>query len=195
MSRVRVYFGVFGDWPDAAEVSAVIGREPSRFKAAGTPIGRRGSARRKRSAWQIESGLPESADFEAQLAALLDLLEPYRNGVLEARERYSAGIQCAAYWRTVSTGMHLSREVIARTAELGLSIDLDMYCLGEESDQSDVPKHLTALQQESARATELLAGKAVRCLARHTAREVMLELEDGARIHIDASAPLEISIT
>lgn len=127
---VRVYFGVFGDWPDPGTVTAVIGRAPTSFKAIGTPVGPQSKVLMRLSSWTIKSGLPRTASVEEQLTALFDLLEPHGDGVRTAAQRYSAGIQCAAYWKTTRPGVHFSEEHIRQLAALHLSFDLDMYCLG-----------------------------------------------------------------
>lgn len=191
MHRINVYFGAFGDWLDASDVTNVVGREPSTFKPAGMPIGRSGLSS-KRSVWKIESGMPESAAVEEQLLALFDLLAPYQRGVKRARQMYSAGIMCAAYWRTFTPGIHLSNDLIQRAAAFGLSIDLDMYCLG--ADEAE-PHDEESLNRESDRATTMVAGQRVRRVVRHNANEVSLEFEDGTRLYVDGRSPVEISIT
>jgi hypothetical protein len=191
MHQIKVYFGAFGDWPDASEVTGVVGREPSTFKPAGMPIGR-DRVRSKRSVWKIESGVSESAAVEEQLLALFDILEPYKAGVKRACERYSAGIMCAAYWRTFTPGIHLSGDLIHRAAELGLSIDLDMYCLGADDAE---PQDEESLNRQPDRATTMVAGKTVRRVVRHSANKVMLEFEDGTRLYVDGRSTVEISIT
>lgn len=52
------------------------------------------------------------------------------------------------------------------------------------------------LQEQADRASEMLTGKTVRIVKRHSAREIMLELEDGTRLYVDQTADgLELSIT
>ncbi len=50
------------------------------------------------------------------------------------------------------------------------------------------------LEEESARATELLHGKVVRRIIRHRESEVLIEFEDGSRLFADSETPLELSM-
>jgi len=51
------------------------------------------------------------------------------------------------------------------------------------------------LDQESERATEMLAGKIVTNILRHRRNEVLMEFADGSRLFIDSAADVEMSIT
>lgn len=52
------------------------------------------------------------------------------------------------------------------------------------------------LEEESHRATELLAGKVVARIVRHREAELLIEFSDGCRLFVDSSAlGLELSIT
>jgi hypothetical protein len=52
------------------------------------------------------------------------------------------------------------------------------------------------LQNEAARLTDLLRGKAVKVVRRHRAREVVIEFDDGTRLFVDTvTDPLEFSVT
>jgi hypothetical protein len=48
---------------------------------------------------------------------------------------------------------------------------------------------------EAARATELLAGKTVKIVRRHTERTIMIEFTDQTRLFVDSKTALELSIT
>jgi hypothetical protein len=52
------------------------------------------------------------------------------------------------------------------------------------------------LENEAAKLTELLRGKAVKLVRRHRAKEIMIEFDDGTRLFVDTvSEPLEFSVT
>jgi hypothetical protein len=126
---VKVYFAAFVAWERADAISAIVGREPTSFKSLGSPVASNSNVLTQKSIWKIESGLPRSASVEDQLDALLRLLRPYAGGVRKVAEQYSAGVLCAAYWKTFTPGMHLTFEQIHDLASLRLSFDLDMYHL------------------------------------------------------------------
>jgi hypothetical protein len=52
------------------------------------------------------------------------------------------------------------------------------------------------LENEAAKLTELLRGKAVKLVRRHRAKEIMIEFDDGTRLFVHTvSEPLEFSVT
>lgn len=51
------------------------------------------------------------------------------------------------------------------------------------------------LDEETARATEMLRGKMVKRVVRHREGEVLIEFEDGSRFFADSKTSLELSIT
>ncbi len=55
---------------------------------------------------------------------------------------------------------------------------------------------MMTLEEEQARASEMLEGKVVRFVVRHRPREVLIEFTDGTRLFIHtAQDVLELSIT
>jgi hypothetical protein len=51
------------------------------------------------------------------------------------------------------------------------------------------------LEDESERATAMLAGKVVARVVRHGAAEVLIEFADGSRLFVDSTSAVELSIT
>ncbi|OYU15851.1 MAG: hypothetical protein CFE37_03530 [Alphaproteobacteria bacterium PA4] len=51
------------------------------------------------------------------------------------------------------------------------------------------------LDEETARATEMLRGKMVKRVVRHREGEVLIEFEDGSRFFADSETSLELSIS
>lgn len=73
------------------------------------------------------------ADGEASiLSPLLRLLEAHVESVRKAQVKFDLRISCAIYCdEGCNQGFHLSEVLVERTAKLGLSIDFDMYFLGD----------------------------------------------------------------
>jgi hypothetical protein len=80
----------------------------------------------------FKSQLPLSACVEDHLEALLSALEPHSVRIREAARRFSVGISCAIYFHSVNPGFHISNALARRVAAIGLGLDFDLYCLGEE---------------------------------------------------------------
>ena len=64
-----------------------------------------------------------------------------------------------------------------------------------ESGHSSRYRLRMTLDEETARATEMLRGKMVKRVVRHREGEVLIEFEDGARFFADSNTSLELSIT
>lgn len=137
--ETRVYFLALSETLDADAISAVIGRQPSKFRAKGEPISNRpGAVGLKRSIWTIESGLPRSSAFEDQFDALLQELERYQAGVTAASEHFATGISCYAWREKANPGFHLTAQQIHRTSLLKLSVDFDIYVI--EPNEPEMPE-------------------------------------------------------
>ena len=139
MDEIHVYLSVSGFEPaPPAEVTALLGLEPTAAWKDGDRVPGRPDARRPGSAWRIQSPPPRTATFEDQLQALLEILETRADQVRAAAKRYHAQISCAGYFASFNPGFGLSAQHVARIAALGLSMDFDLYCLPEE-DGTDQP--------------------------------------------------------
>lgn len=130
----RAYLGVFGFGDDPSVVTRLIGVVPTEAYAKGDHyVSSTGEILLHReSAWRLHNPLPRTAHVDDQIEALLDLIEPYSEGIREAVARYEVGVGCAIFYSDFTPGIHLSENVVPRIAALGLSIDFDLYFLSEE---------------------------------------------------------------
>ena len=135
MSREEagVYFGVFGFGDDPSDVTKIMGVEPSRSWIKGEPTSYKLWGVQSHSRWELRTPADPSLSLEDQLIALLLLLQDYKAQIHEVSEKYEAGICCYAYYYSeFNPGLHLSESIIRRLADLRLSIDFDLYFLGED---------------------------------------------------------------
>ena len=132
-TKTHVYFAVFDFGDDPYIVSEIIGMEPTGAWAKGdwyesaSP-----NARRTHSRWFLESGLDHAEAVEPQLDALLAKLEPRKMQIALVQVRFPAYIGIAQYLHEVNPGFVLAPETLGRLAKLGLAVDFDQYCLGDE---------------------------------------------------------------
>lgn len=131
--EAHICFVVLDFGQDPSVVTAVVGFEPTEAWLEGQPMRGNPSAHHTHSRWMLKSPLPLSASVEDHLEALLSALEPHAVRIREAACRFSAGISCAIYFHSVNPGFHISNALAARVAAIGLGLDFDLYCLGEES--------------------------------------------------------------
>ena len=109
-----------------------MGVKPSKSWIKGEPIPDKHRVVRSHSRWELRSPAESSLTPEDQLHALLPLLENYKTQIHEVSEKFEAGICCYAYYyEDFTPGIHLSEDTIRRLADLRLSIDFDLYFLGE----------------------------------------------------------------
>lgn len=133
-NKSHIGFCVYEFGNDPSVVTELISFAPTKSCLAGDPMPNHPTATWLKSKWEFESPLPLKAPVEDHIEALLSLLEENAEGVSKVMERYAAEIRCAIYYyeEGCNHGFNLSESVIARVANLGLSIDFDLYFLGED---------------------------------------------------------------
>jgi hypothetical protein len=127
----------FGD--DPSVVTSRIGLSPTSAWRFGDPMPPHPTAIRNHSRWSLKSPLPLETHVERHLEALLSLLEPYATNIRECAADFSIELCCAIYYEDFTPGIHLSPEILRRIGALGISLDLDLYFL---RDDSDPPKNV-----------------------------------------------------
>lgn len=132
-TRTHVYFGVFDFGDDLTVVSEMMGMEPTRGWVKGERYASPSpAARRTHSRWSLESGLDEAEPLEAHFAALLTRLEPKRSEIGRVAQRWPTRIGVAQYFHEVNPQFLMEADILQRFAALGLPINFDQYCLGED---------------------------------------------------------------
>ncbi len=135
----HVGFCVYEFGNDPSVVTNLISFTPTKSWLAGDPIFNHPTATWRNAKWELGSPLPLESDIEDHIEALLSVLEENVEGVSKAIEYFSAEIRCAIYYHEngCNQGFNLSESVIMRIAKLGLSIDFDLYFLGNEGRVSE----------------------------------------------------------
>ena len=100
--------------------------EPTKVTLKGEPLTNGRS--RRRSHWEYHSTLPRSEMFQdAHLSNLMVELLPRVNNIKKISTRYEIGISCVGYYTNVNPGFHMNIDLINQCAQLGVSIDFDLY--------------------------------------------------------------------
>ena len=134
-ARTHVYWGVFDFGDDPGVVSMIMGIEPTKAWVKGEHYATASpNARRTHSRWALSSGLDKAEPFEAHLSAILARLEPKRAEIEEVAQRFPVHIGVAQYFDEVNPQFRLDAEILRRFAQLGLPINFDQYCLGQDED-------------------------------------------------------------
>lgn len=113
-----------------ADITQAIGLKPTNVVLKGEPL--KNGKLRQRSFWELHSSLPRSEVFQdAHLTNLMSKLLPKVEAITKVGSRYVVGINCVGYYTNVNPGFHMSAELIKQCAQLGVSIDFDLYNSGE----------------------------------------------------------------
>lgn len=131
IARVRVSLRVFGDGLEPDEVSALLGRKPTRAHRKGDPMhGERGGRQKSvepTGAWILDSPLSEKAEIEEHVEALLATLSNDEDEWSSLTDQSSASIHCSIFLDQYNEGFEVSPRLSQALAERGLVIAYDIY--------------------------------------------------------------------
>ena len=120
------YFFIEGFECEADEISASLGLEPTDAWMKGEVSGK--GVIRKNSCWLLYSQLPKSELFlDKHIEALVEILLPREKNILKLADKYDCGINCVGKF-SPSSGIHLSKELLAKVTILTVPLDFDLYC-------------------------------------------------------------------
>lgn len=130
IARVRVSLRVFGDSLEPEEVSALLGRQPTRSHRKGDKTSKtsaNGSTGEPTGAWILDSGLSEKAEIEDHVEALLSPVTNDTDEWASLTSRFSASILCSTFLDQFNEGFELSPRLAQSLADRGLVIAFDIY--------------------------------------------------------------------
>jgi hypothetical protein len=108
-------------------ITELLGIEPANAWNIGDTNPRNGKPRTF-MLWDIRSGLDDTQPLEQHVDRLLDCLSLKSDVLPKLWLEYDLVLQCVGYYPINSgPGIHLSRDVIRRAAQFGLSVDYDFY--------------------------------------------------------------------
>ncbi len=135
LNEATATFRAFDKSLDPAAVSALLGLEPTSSARRGeerTSTSRTGErlvhGAWREGGWLLSSRLPRALTLEEHLHALLDLLEPRAEAVATLRGRgYRVDLYCGYFQRSGQGGPTFSPTLLARLAQLGLELGVDVF--------------------------------------------------------------------
>jgi hypothetical protein len=133
IARVRISLRVFGDSLEPEEVSALLGRVPTREHNKGDKTHKAGTAQgnsdavEPTGAWILDSGLSEKAEVEEHIESLLGSLSNDMDEWSRLTDVCSASIHCGLFLDQYNEGFELSPRVAQSLAERGLVVSFDIY--------------------------------------------------------------------
>ena len=128
IGRVRASLRVFGESLDADEVSALLGRPPTRQHRKGDEIeGKGGDAVEPTGAWILDSPLSEKIELEEHIEVMLSSLSNDMDEWSSLTDRFSASILCSLFLDQYNEGFELSPRITQALSERGLVAAFDIY--------------------------------------------------------------------
>lgn len=126
-------FRLTGDALKPAEITAILGIEPSEIKVKGQHFvhGRLRGLPRTNS-WHLKTPASKYQAFEEQLDILLTKLEGLPSILSKLIVQFDGIIRVGYSSGETNFGFFLEPMVIQRLAKLGLSLDFDLYAVGPE---------------------------------------------------------------
>lgn len=127
IARARVSLRVFGESLEPDEVSALLGREPTRSHRAGDATAKNSSSVEPTGAWILDSWVSEKAEVEEHVESLLSSLSNDSDEWENLTSRFSASLLCSIFLDQYNEGFELSPRVGQALADRGLVIAFDIY--------------------------------------------------------------------
>lgn len=87
--------------------------------------------RRKENAWVLDSPLEDPMDIQPHIQWLLDALPPSLNSLAALTPGWHSTVFCAVYVDDERPAINLEPAHVARIANLGAGIDIDLYSIAE----------------------------------------------------------------
>jgi hypothetical protein len=119
---------LFGDDLDPAEVTTLLGTQPTEARKKGEIIDQsRYHLQARTGSWILRSRLDRSTLLAKQIEALLDLVTSDIEVWRKLTNRYSVDLFCGVFLDEDNRGFDLPSQLVVRLAERGLSIGVDIY--------------------------------------------------------------------
>ena len=133
-AEFSVRFTLVGDFAPE-EITELTGLLPTSILRAGELFRGSSDRRREKSVWEIKWQGDEAVPVGVQVRSLLDSLEESWEKLAELGERYEAWLLLRAYiYEAQGPEFTLEGDLVKRIARLNASIDVDIYCLGEDAE-------------------------------------------------------------
>lgn len=140
MDESHVTLKIVG-YPSLAELSEKLALTPTATRRKGQlrPCGPRAKPRfyraQKKSYWEYRWTTESDGDFfigDFADTFVVTVIEPRKAVLKEILSLASGELSVVQYYRGCNPGMHLNVQSVAVLGEIGLEIDVDLYCFPED---------------------------------------------------------------
>lgn len=129
IDEVTISLRVFGDELDPGEVTAQLGRAPTKswMKGYQDTSGKRPIVRNT-GAWLLDGECPRSCTLESQIDELLSSMNADLSVWQSLTSRYHVDLFCGLFLAELNRGTRLSPKILEKLADRSIPLSLDVYC-------------------------------------------------------------------
>lgn len=136
IDRLKVSLRVFGDFLVPADVTRLLGCEPTHAQCKGDVIPDRRYHRVARTgSWCLHGSLPEKTDLEEQVTDLLSKVTNELATWNSLVKEFNVDIFCGVFLDDWNRGFGLSPQVLKLLSDRGIAIGFDIYSYGGEEEE------------------------------------------------------------
>ena len=133
IARSKVSIRLFGDDLDPAEITAILGRTPTKqYRKGPHRVSAERTYQRKYGAWIVAAEDCEPEAIDTQLSSLLFSMTQDLAVWRELGTRYDVDVFCGAFMDETNEGFSLMPATLQALADRGLEIGFDVYAPTEE---------------------------------------------------------------
>lgn len=128
LARAVASLRVTGEHLVPADVSALLGCEPTNGWAKGDTFTSHGATRTARfGLWSLEADETEPADLDAQVAVILGRLTTDQAVWVKLDAEYDVDLFCGWFMQYGNEGVSIKPETMAALGTRGILLDIDLY--------------------------------------------------------------------
>ncbi|PZO90949.1 MAG: hypothetical protein DI623_04855 [Sphingomonas sanxanigenens] len=129
LSKSAASIGFYGDELEPAELTRLLGTEPTVGVSKGGTWQTSGGAEKTASigSWRLIAERRAPGDLDGQINELLDRMADDFSAWRTLASRYRGRVFCGLFLTEGNEGLTLQASTVLRLAERGLQIDLDIY--------------------------------------------------------------------
>ncbi len=135
LARSRATLRLFGDDLQPAEITALLGVQPTTARARGDRNEGPGPAVWRTGSWRLSADDAEPADPQGQIAQILDQLTTDLAVWQSLASRYRIDLFCGWFMEEPNEGVSLPTATLLALGERGIRLDMDLY--GAANDDGD----------------------------------------------------------
>lgn len=138
--EITAFFTITGLDFDPQNITKKLEILPTKTWKIGDIIHPKSTLKREYNGWVLESKLSKSNDLEDHIKSVFEQLQPVWNIVQEIGHNYDIEISCVIYTDGEVPVIHLDKEIVNKSYQINVEIDIDLYVLPNNTIENDQQK-------------------------------------------------------